>query len=70
MSKCDKCGEEVEKKNSALKLQELVTGGFSFSFDRHLYPTKNCAGSPSRVKMIEQDADWKAAYQKLITDSE
>jgi len=67
MATCDKCGKEVDPTNSALKLQELVLGPFTAGFvsDRHLYPTGDCPGSPSRVVMIGNDPEWASAYRQM-----
>ena len=63
---CDKCGEIVPPENSILYLEELINGPMIGGVrDRHLFPTKNCQGSPSRVKLIETDRKYSAAYQKL-----
>lgn len=66
MGKCDKCGENVPSENSALELDEIVYSTFLWNKDRHLYPTSNCKGSPSRVRLIESgDQKYTAAYAYL-----
>lgn len=64
--RCDKCGQLVPKHNSAVQLQEIVTGSVGFVRDRHLYPVEGCEGSPSRVKLIEEDQTWADAYNQLL----
>jgi len=64
---CDKCERAVPKHNSAVLLQEVATGRTAgFVMDRHLYPTDDCEGSPSRVHLAETDPAWIAAHM-LIT---
>lgn len=66
MGLCDKCKKVVPRKNSVIVLHELVVNRFvGFVMDRHLYPVDGCPGSPSRVKLIESDQQWKDAYTKL-----
>lgn len=61
---CDKCGREVIPTNSA-RLVEDVVNGVKFVKDRHLYPTKFCEGSPSRVRLIESDDEWAVAHTEI-----
>lgn len=83
---CDKCGFEVEPKNDAIMLEmampstdsgELI--GLIFAAPRHLLPTENCPGSPSRAQYLEGqprdtrgytyrpelEAEVREAYAKL-----
>lgn len=63
---CDKCGEIVPPDNSILHLEEIINGPMIGNVrDRHLYPVKNCPGSPSRVKLIETNAKYAEAYRRL-----
>lgn len=65
-SLCDKCGGLVPLENSMLHLEELMNGPMIGDVrDRHLFPYKNCPGSPSRVKLIETNATYAAAYRKM-----
>lgn len=60
---CDKCGKSVHIANSAKTLQYIVEYGrlpnkkefttFTQSGDRHLLPTDECQGSPSRYQYLE-----------------
>lgn len=60
---CDKCGKSVYMSNSARTLQYIVEYGrlpdqnefttFTKSGDRHLLPTDDCQGSPSRYQYLE-----------------
>lgn len=65
--KCDKCNQDVRADNSALRLSRLAGYPLCFSLDRHLYPIGDCEGSPSRVKSIESDPAWTAAYREMQT---
>ena len=63
---CDKCNQLVPISNSALAVDELATGRFAGAVkDRHLFPTDNCEGSPSRIRLVQSDPIWKAAYERL-----
>jgi hypothetical protein len=63
---CDKCGEVVPPENSILYLEELINGPMIGGVrNRHLYPFKNCPGSPSRVKLIESNPKYSEAYRKM-----
>ncbi len=65
-SLCDKCGELVPTDNSMLYLEELMNGPMIGDVrDRHLFPYKNCPGSPSRVKLIETNPTYAEAYRKM-----
>lgn len=65
-SLCDKCGEIVALDNSMLRLEELINGPMIGNVrDRHLYPHKNCPGSPSRVKLIDTNSKYAEAYRKM-----
>jgi hypothetical protein len=64
--RCDKCGQLVTRTNSAVNLQDIFTGTVGFVHDRHLYPVPDCEGSPTRVKLIEEDEDWANAYKELL----
>lgn len=67
---CDKCGLPVPQTNDAVYWHVLAYGDsmvLLWGQSRHLYPTIECEGSPSRVKGIEENADLKAAYIKLQT---
>jgi len=65
-SLCDKCGEIVPPDNSILHLEELVNGPMIGGVrDRHLYPHKNCPGSPSRVRLIETQSQYAHAYRRM-----
>jgi hypothetical protein len=67
---CDKCGDHVPKENSAVLVQELATEGFAgFVLDRHLYPTGDCEGSPSRVTLVETDPAWADAYNLVVSQT-
>ena len=59
---CDKCGKPVPGHNSAINLEEQVGRFVGLALDRHLYPTDDCPGSPSRVALIESDPQWQQAY--------
>ena len=66
VSKCDKCNQYVNPHNSALLLEEKVTGKVGWiNRERHLFPENGCEGSPSRVKMLQTDAAWAAAYEQI-----
>lgn len=67
---CDKCGENITPNNSSRRLQELFTGQFLYTKDRHLYPVGKCEGSPSRVKLVEKDPEWWKAYRLLQKEAE
>ncbi|HNB53990.1 MAG TPA: hypothetical protein PK530_18730 [Anaerolineales bacterium] len=65
-SLCDKCGEIVSPDNSMLRLEELINGPMIGNVrDRHLFPYKNCPGSPSRVKLIETNSKYAEAYRRM-----
>lgn len=66
-STCDKCGRAVPKHNSAVLLQEIATERTAgLVMNRHLYPTDDCEGSPSRVSLVETDPAWIAAYTLVV----
>jgi hypothetical protein len=61
---CDKCGEAVPDNNNASVL-EIYLGNFSaiLAWPRHLLPTENCEGSPSRAQYLEgQPKDPRSKY--------
>lgn len=62
---CDKCGQAVDPKNSAMRLEDILAGQLRWVYDRHLYPTPDCEGSPSRVRLVEAGGQWGEAYRKL-----
>ncbi|HEY9802177.1 MAG TPA: hypothetical protein V6D25_17585 [Leptolyngbyaceae cyanobacterium] len=62
---CDKCGKPVPGYNSAINLEEQMGKFVGLALDRHLYPTDNCPGSPSRVDLIESDPQWRQAYEAI-----
>jgi hypothetical protein len=65
-SLCDRCGGIVPQENSILHLEEIISGPMIGQVrDRHLYPVDNCPGSPSRVKLVESNSKYSAAYQKM-----
>jgi hypothetical protein len=65
-SLCDKCGGLVPSENSILCLEESISGPIIGNVrDRHLYPVDNCPGSPSRVKLVEGNAKYAAAYRRM-----
>lgn len=60
---CDKCRQMVPKTNSVLELEyerhmEAFGPAIAFQFalfqqfDRHLFPTSDCKGSPSRAQYL------------------
>lgn len=62
---CDKCGKPVPIKNDAVFLQMRVTNDLSLitAQPRHLLPTEDCEGSPSRAQYLEgQPSDSQYAY--------
>ncbi|BAY42081.1 hypothetical protein NIES2111_64770 (plasmid) [Nostoc sp. NIES-2111] len=62
---CDKCGKPVAGHNSAINLEEQMGRFVGICLDRHLYPTDDCPGSPSRVKLIESDPQYRQAYEAI-----
>jgi hypothetical protein len=64
MQVCDKCGKPVPPENDAANLD--VTLGYVaaiFAQPRHLLPTDDCEGSPSRAQYIEgQPKDTRSQY--------
>ncbi len=52
---CDKCGKPVPPSNDAVILLFEATGDWSLlgAGARHLLPTEDCEGSPSRAEYIE-----------------
>lgn len=63
--KCDKCGKEVDRKNSVIEWRESGGQILGLVKDRHLYPTQDCEGSPSRVKIVESDKHWGKVYAQM-----
>lgn len=73
---CDKCGQQVLRKNSALQLvvaAELVTPvAILVCAERHLLPTSDCEGSPSRSQYLEgqprdgRGYDYKPELESLM----
>lgn len=63
---CDKCGELVPPENNALSLDMILNAkslGLVFMGARHLLPTENCPGSPSRAQYLEgQPRDTRPEY--------
>lgn len=62
---CDKCGRPVERENNALELEAMLRSDLLmiFSQPRHLLPTEDCPGSPSRAQYIEgQPRDTRGTY--------
>lgn len=68
LPQCDKCKRAVPKNNRARTLEEYVKNKtMGLVYDRHLYPTaEGCEGSPSRVRMIETDENWRKGYEWLV----
>lgn len=59
-SNCDKCGKPVPPKNDAVNLMLVMEStssdlalAYIFASPRHLLPTEDCAGSPSRAQYLE-----------------
>jgi len=86
MWKCDKCGKEVPLSNDAVAFQFICEhGNLPGVFERlqygarHLLPTEDCEGSPSRAQYligqprdtrgyaykVEQEKGCRESYQKL-----
>jgi hypothetical protein len=64
MEMCDKCGKEVPDENNA-SLLDIYLGDYRaiFAQPRHLLPTDDCEGSPSRAQYIEgQPKDTRSEY--------
>ena len=63
---CDKCGLPVEPSNDAVLLDVLVGKGdflLLLAQPRHLLPTGDCPGSPSRAQYLEgQPRDPRPEY--------
>ncbi|MCH7604968.1 hypothetical protein IID24_03200 [Patescibacteria group bacterium] len=71
MSACDKCKKEVSKWNdatwweSAYKNEPAVV---LVCHSRHLFPTSDCEGSPSRVRMIGMNPKAAAAFTAMASE--
>lgn len=59
-SNCDKCGQLVDSKNDAVMLEMAMSStsgdmtlALIFATPRHLLPTEDCPGSPSRAQYLE-----------------
>lgn len=73
ISPCDKCGQPVDPKNDAVALEAVIHQhmgrpdkalwlAFTAS-SRHLLPTGDCEGSPSRAQYLEgQPLDPRGEY--------
>lgn len=61
---CDKCGKPVPDNNNAVILDIYLGNFFAiFARARHLLPTEDCVGSPSRAQYLEgQPKDTRAEY--------
>lgn len=61
---CDKCGEPVPDNNNACLLDLYLGNNWMiFAQPRHLLPTENCEGSPSRAQYLEgQPKDTRSEY--------
>jgi hypothetical protein len=66
---CDKCGKPVPKNNDATVLDTIVQGVrvndfvLMFATPRHLLPTEDCPGSPSRAQYLYgQPRDERGSY--------
>jgi len=63
---CDKCGKPVEKKNDAVYLDAYAYDTpvmLIFCKARHLLPTGDCEGSPSRAQYLQgQPRDARSEY--------
>jgi hypothetical protein len=61
---CDKCGEEVPEHNDVISLEIRLGNTWAImARSRHLLPTENCVGSPSRAQYIEgQPKDTRSEY--------
>lgn len=84
MMVCDKCGKPVVPENDATRLDRIMFGVESwhvmFTAPRHLLPTEDCEGSPSRAQYLEgQPRDtrgysyieerehmWRDAYTEML----
>lgn len=67
---CDKCGQSVSPDNDALNLSvrvgESTSFAILFSQRRHLRPTGECPGSPSRWRrVLAGEALWKEHYDAM-----
>lgn len=64
INKCNKCGEDVPENNDARYLDVLLGDWTAFvGQSRHLLPTDNCEGSPSRAQYLEgQPKDSRGTY--------
>ncbi|MBI5421405.1 MAG: hypothetical protein HZA35_03825 [Parcubacteria group bacterium] len=72
--KCDKCKEEVHPSNDAtivsVEAGEMDPMGLLFFGSRHLLPTRNCPGSPSRAQYLEgQPRDTRFPYKEEVEQS-
>lgn len=75
---CDKCGQSVEYKDDAMTLdivlRALLAPGSATPATflvppRHLFPTANCPGSPSRAQYLKgqpRDSRPEYAYDERI----
>lgn len=68
---CDKCGRKIDDPCNSVALL-LITKAiknpipYLAGLDRHLYPSDQCPGSPSRVKLIEDgDLKFVEAFNEL-----
>jgi hypothetical protein len=66
---CDKCGQSVPRENDAVVCEAEAFGWniiHVFSQSRHLAPTSECEGSPSRWRRIEAGEEpWCSAWAAL-----
>lgn len=62
---CDKCGQPVPNSNDAVLFDYALSGnmGLMFAQARHLLPTEDCEGSPSRAQYLPgQKRDERSEY--------
>lgn len=70
--KCDKCGQDVPRENDAVVLEAEAVGWnvyYAFAQARHLRPTGDCEGSPSRWRRVEaHEEPWYSSWRRLRGD--
>jgi hypothetical protein len=65
---CDKCGVYVPLWEDAVVLEARATKRYlllGIAQARHLMPTNNCEGSPTRRQRIEDTPGWREVWEQM-----
>lgn len=68
---CDKCNAFVPLWEDAVVLESRATRTpflLAIAQARHLMPTEECEGSPSRRRRLDDTPGWREAWEQMQTE--